>query len=371
MIATLVDWSKAFPRLDSTLGINSFLKNGVRASLIPIISSFFENRRMCVKWHGEVSKVRPMPAGGSQGSTFGVLGYLSQSNDNADCVPLEDRYKFMDDLSLLETALLTNVGLATYNVKQHVPSNLPSHNQIISKDNLKTQKYLDSIQRWTDDRMMVLNEKKTKNIIFNFSKENQFSTKLMLKNEPLEVVNETKLLGVYITSDLKWNKNTEYLVKEVNRRMRILHKAAKFTNNIQDLVLIYKSFVRSKLDQSASVWHSSLTKCNETDLERVQKAALRIILKERYHGYNEGLKQVNMESLHDRRELICLKFAKKALKLDNFKKMFPIQKQLHEMKTRNKKKYFVNYAQTERYRKSSIPSMQRLLNRNESSMNKI
>ena len=77
-----------------------------------------------------------MPAGGSQGSTFGVLGYLSQSNDNADCVPLEDRYKFMDDLSLLETVLLTNVGLATYNVKQHVPSNIPSHNQIISKDNL-------------------------------------------------------------------------------------------------------------------------------------------------------------------------------------------------------------------------------------------
>ena len=190
-------------------------------------------------------------------------------------------------------------------------------------------------------------------------------------NEPLEVVNETKLLGVYFTSDLKWNKNTEYLVKEANRRMRILHKAAKFTNNIQDLVLIYKSFVRSKLDQSASVWHSSLTKCNETDLERVQKAALRIILKERYHGYNEALKEVNMESLHDRRELICLKFAKKALKLDNFKKMFPIQKQLHEMKTRNKKKYVVNYAQTERYQKSSIPSMQRLLNRNESSMNKI
>ena len=41
IIATLVDWSKAFPRLDSTLGINSFIKNGVRASLIPIIASFF------------------------------------------------------------------------------------------------------------------------------------------------------------------------------------------------------------------------------------------------------------------------------------------------------------------------------------------
>ena len=56
---------------------------------------------MCVKWHGELSGVRPMPAGGSQGSTFGVLGYLSQSNDNADCVPVDERFKFMDDLSFL------------------------------------------------------------------------------------------------------------------------------------------------------------------------------------------------------------------------------------------------------------------------------
>ena len=29
VIATMVDWAKAFPRLDSTLGIKSFEKNGV------------------------------------------------------------------------------------------------------------------------------------------------------------------------------------------------------------------------------------------------------------------------------------------------------------------------------------------------------
>ena len=277
---------------------------------------------MCVKWHGEISSLRPMPAGGSQGSTFGVLGYLSQSNDNADFVPIEDRFKFMDDLSFLETVLLTNIGLATYNVKNHVPSNVPIHNQIIFSQNLKTQEYLNSIQNWTDDRMMVLNEKKTKNIIFNFSKANQFSSDLKLKNESLEVVQETKLLGVYITSDLKWNKNTEILVKDANKRMRILHSAARFTSNKHDLLVIYKSFIRSKLEQSASVWHNSLTKQNEIDLERVQKSALKVILKEKYQDYDNALKLMDLESLFDRRESICLKFAKKALRLEHFKKCF-------------------------------------------------
>ena len=40
VIATMIDWSKAFPRLDSTLGIESFIENGVRPSLIPIVASF-------------------------------------------------------------------------------------------------------------------------------------------------------------------------------------------------------------------------------------------------------------------------------------------------------------------------------------------
>ena len=244
-------------------------------------------------------------------------------------------------------------------------SNLPSHNQIIPSQNLKTQQYLDSIQKWTSDRMMVLNEKKTKSMIFNFTKEKQFVTDIKLKNETLEVVKETKLLGVHITSDLKWNRNTEHLVKDSNRRMRVLHRAANFTKNSRDLLIIYKSFIRSKLEQSAAVWHSSLSKCNENDLERVQKSALKVILGEKYIDYRNALKKLDIESLYERREALCLKFAKKGLKLEQFRKMFPKQKNLHCMEKRNPRKFIVNSSNTNRYKKSSIPSMQRKLNEEE------
>ena len=68
---------------------------------------------MKVKWHGCLSSERSLPAGGPQGSNFGILGYLSQSNDNANCVPVNDRYKFMDDLTILEVVYLVNVGIAS------------------------------------------------------------------------------------------------------------------------------------------------------------------------------------------------------------------------------------------------------------------
>ena len=54
----------------------------------------------------------------------------------------------------------------------------------------------------------------------------------------LETLKETKLLGVYLTDDLKWNKNTEELVKSANKRMRLLHLASKFTSKISDLKTI-------------------------------------------------------------------------------------------------------------------------------------
>ena len=113
---------------------------------------------------------------------------------------------------------------------------------------------------------------------FNFSKDKKFSTDVKLRNEIIETVSETKLLGTIITNDLKWNRNTENIVKETNKRMRLLNKASKFTNNIKDLKQIYMLQIRSKLDQSAVVLHSSLTQKNRADLERIQKSAVKCIL---------------------------------------------------------------------------------------------
>mgnify|MGYP001217195360 CR=1 FL=1 len=91
---------------------------------------------------------------------------------------------------------------------------------------------------------------------------------LKLDNETIETVNETKLLGTTITNNLSWNKNTSILVREGNIRMQFLHKASKFTSNVRDLKPIYISQIRTKLEQSAVVWHSSLTKKNGSDLLR-------------------------------------------------------------------------------------------------------
>ena len=80
-----------------------------------------------------------------------------------------------------------------------------------------------------------------------------------MKEEPIEIIKNTKLLGTIISDDLSWNLNTEYLVKKANARMQLLRKVASFSPPLEDLKTIYKLYVRSILEQSAVVWHSSLT----------------------------------------------------------------------------------------------------------------
>ena len=282
VLATLVDWKEAFPRQCPKLGVQSFVTNGVRPSLIPVILSYFQGRRMQVKWHGKSSIVKELKGGGPQGSTFGIWEYLSQSNDNANCISESERFKFVDDLSFLEIINLLSVGIASYNVRAHVPSDVLVNNQVIPAKNLKTQGQLRVINDWTKKKKMRLNIKKTKSMIFNFSKNHQFTSRFGIDDEKIELVKEAKLLGTVITDDLKWSKNTKEIVKKGFQRMQLLNAAASFTSNIYELRSIYLTYIRSVLEQSAVVWHSSLTSKNRKDLERVQKAAVRVILKKRY-----------------------------------------------------------------------------------------
>jgi hypothetical protein len=199
---------------------------------------------------------------------------------------------------------------------------------------------------------MELNKKKSQAMLFNFTKEFQFNSRPVMEDEVLEVIKETKLLGVMVNDKLTWDGNTSYLVKRANARMRLLHK----------LVCIYILYVRSILEQSCQVWHSSLTLENFQDLERVQKNALRIILQENYLSYSNALDITGIPTLFERRAQLCLKFAKSCLKNEEMRNIFPTNDVPSNMETRFREKYKVTASRTERLKNSAVPYMQRLLN---------
>ena len=200
-------------------------------------------------------------------------------------------------------------------------------------------------------------------MIFNETLNYQFSTRLYLNGTLLEIISQTKLLGMIITSDLSWHENTLKLVRKAYARMTILRKLYCFSVPVNDLIQIYITYIRCYLELSSVVWHSSLTEEDSAKLERVQKVALRIILKEDYISYENALMKTELEMLSTRRQQLCLNFAKSCLKNTFTSSMFPLNDiEYHKSTSRHREKFQVQSASTERLRRSAIPHMQRLLN---------
>ena len=218
--------------------------------------SFFQERHQSVKWRGITTPPRRINGGGPQRATLGILEYLSQTTNSADSVGPDERYKFIDDLTILEIVNLLTIGISSYNIKHHVPNDILKGNQFIHPKNLKSQNYLTDINAWTKAHLMKINEAKTKSMVFNYTHNYQFSTRLELNRKNVETVTETRLLGTVLTNDLSWERNTEELVKKAYARMEMLRKLSSFGAPPSDLKHIYIMFTRSLLEQSSSVWHS-------------------------------------------------------------------------------------------------------------------
>ena len=127
---------------------------------------------------------------------------------------------------------------------------------------------------------------------------------------------------------------------------------------------MYYLFIRSLLEQSCVVWHSSLTKENSLAIERVQKCAVFLILQDQNKSYRSALVALQMPTCFERREMLNLSFAQGCLKNNKMSDLFPLNERQY-MPTRNQEKYVVYPAKTQRLASSSVIHMQHLLNQHQ------
>ena len=218
---------------------------------------------------------------------------------------------------------------------------------------------------------MQINSKKTKVMIFNTQRKYVFLPKLHIDDKVLEVVEEFKLLGIVITSDLKWNSNTKNRTSRAYSKLWLLRRLKRLGTPVPELVDSYFKQVRSILELAVPVWNPGLTVANSNSLERVQKSALAVILGKNYTSYNNALKTLELETLKERRESICLKFGLKSRQNPNFKNWFQDNPgAVNGVKTRNVVNFRPVWTQTRRYGKSPLPYLTELMNNHYHAKNK-
>ena len=80
--------------------------------------------------------------------------------------------------------------------------------------------------------------------------------------------------GITINSSLTWNDHTEDLVKKAFHKLYFLVQLKRAQIPPKDLVAYYCANNRSTLDYACPLFHHTLPKYLQLDLERVQKRAL-------------------------------------------------------------------------------------------------
>ena len=192
----------------------------------------------------------------------------------------------------------------------------------------------------------------------------EFASRLTLNGNTLDRIEEVKLLGVWVTTFMDWEKNTRELCKNAFARMTMITKLKYVGTSREDLLDVCVLYIRSILEYCSVVWHSTLTVEQIQDLESIQKLCLKVILGQKYTGYENALEYFCLDKLSDRREKKCLEFGLKCLLHPVHSKMFPVNPNTLQNPhgTRNSEHFTVNWAKSESYRQSSIPYIQRLLN---------
>jgi hypothetical protein len=246
-----VDYSSAFNTIIPQKLFTKLKDMSINPALCNWILDFLLERPQFVKFNGSFSHSLVLNTGAPQGCVLSPILYSLFTND---CKPSSDSVKmtkFADDTTL--------VGL----IKNE------------NEDEYRQEIY--GLTTWCDNNNQLLNQQKTKEMIIDFRKNQTSKNPVFINNTEIEIVDSFKLLGTTLSNNLKWNLNTNLIVKKCHQRLYFLRELKKFHLSKSILVSFYRCVIESVLTFSITVWFNSLTVDDKRKLNKIISTASRVI----------------------------------------------------------------------------------------------
>merc|ERR1712237_41192 len=338
---TIVDYHKVFNRQDHNNFLVILHQMGVPGWLLRIIAGFLEDMTMTMAFRQGRSKSKPMPGGGPVGTTLGLLMFIILVNSTANpgfkqqwghllSAPLQGRKsvdmfhgKFIDDVTLVESINMKEKLTKMTEDQQTRPVTYRERCGLtLPKDRNGTAAELERIATYADANFMKINKAKTKVMMINPRRRiADYLPEIKIRQERLEVITETRLVGVIITEDMKWEKQISDMAQRAFAKIWILRRLKSLGATKSTLLLVYYRHVRSIVEYAAPAWHKAITQRQAARLERVQRVALKLIFGQ-LKSYRVILAENKLQTLKQRRAAQCLNFGRKALQHNKFKQWF-------------------------------------------------
>lgn len=317
----VMDFSKAFDKVDHNLLIYKLFNLGIDLKTVSWIKSFLKNRSQSVVVEGKQSPTVPVLSGVPQGSVLGPCLFLAYINDLPDSLKSRTRL-FADDTIVYLTI------------------NSESDPEILQND-------LKKLEQWESNWSMEFNPDKCE-VIRVARKKNPIIYPYKLHNIELKTTENAKYLGITISQDLSWKSHIENVSCKASNTLKFVKRNIR-TNNQKIKETAYNTYVRPQLEYCAPVWHP-WQQTLAYKIERVQRAAARYVLNDYDfdHSVSLMLQKLNWQTLEHRRlqnSLILLfKIKSNLVAVDHI--------YLTEIRNLN---FFVPYSRTQYHMNSYFP----------------
>ena len=196
----------------------------------------------------------------------------------------------------IESNISSNISLYADDLKLRRTLNDIADCSILQDD-------INRIERWSIDNSLALNIEKCHMMSFTNKLHNiQFDYVLNTKN--LSTLDSFSDLGVKFDSKLKFTYHYDSITNKAARMLGFLIRTARHFRNIESILFLYKSLVRSQLEYATIIWSPYAITYIEL-IEKIQRRFTRFIYKKfhiPYQYYEHRLRLLQMEPLYIRRK---------------------------------------------------------------------
>ena len=264
------DFSKAFDKVCHERLMVKLEAAGVCGKVQGWIREWLTERRQCVKVDGAMSAWKPVESSTPQGTVLGGTLFNVYVDDVDDDVVGFVR-KFADDTK--EASVVEN-----------------------EEDAEQLQRDIDAMAKWASEWEMCFNVEKCK--VLHLGRNNR-RFRYRLGNVEIQEANEEKDLGVWFDVSMKPSIMCERAAKDANKALGMI--ARTFHYRTKDVLIpLYKTFVRPKLEYASVAWSPWLAK-DISELEKVQRRMMRMVVGVEGRKYEERLEAVGLTTLSERR----------------------------------------------------------------------
>ena len=292
--------------------------------LLAIIASYLSDRKMTLKFNQSWSEPRSMPASFSQGCFLAMILFIIQFNGAAlrPAIPhpMINTEEEMKQRRLSVKYIDDNSIAATYNLKIDIEDdcgkkqlpltyNQRTRHKVLPQHHI-IQHEADSFLEFTQENQFVINERKCEVMTFNFSKKYAFPPDINLGNSDIiKEVTHSKILGLLVQNNLKWDMNTEHIYKRAASKLWLLRRLKKFNLEWEILTDFYTKEIRVLLEYAVPAWYNAITREQSNVIEKIQRYATSIILDNWSSlSYKVRCTLLSIEPLFIRRKTIALNF---------------------------------------------------------------